>query len=121
MTASNQVTGRAKVNAGELGELATEKGATFTEGGDKRNEKPADNGRTYFSKETESPALSIKVLSLPGISEKKLRAIEGATVLFEADNGKRWMLVNAFTKTAKLNVADGAYDVEMSCEIVEEM
>ncbi|WP_162232446.1 phage tail tube protein [Methylogaea oryzae] len=42
-------------------------------------------------------------------------------MLFEADNGKRWMLVNAFTKTAKLNVADGAYDVEMSCEIVEEM
>ncbi len=77
MTASNQVTGRAKVNAGELGELATEKGATFTEGGDKRNEKPADNGRTYFSKETESPALSIKVLSLPGISEKKIARHRG--------------------------------------------
>ncbi len=115
----NQVVGRAKISLGELGEIATEKGATMDFGGTKRTPKPADNRRVYFSEETGVPKLSCKVMARQDMSPDKLD-ISNATVLFEADTGMKAMMVNAFTlDPAPLNTSDGTYDLELSAEVVE--
>ncbi len=117
-----QIVGRAKISLGELGEVATEKGATLNIGGTKRNTVPADNGRTYHNEETTAPEMSCKVLATKDVSIEKLRDISGATAMFEADTGQKWMLVKAFTTDVPgLDAGSGMIDLTMSAEVVEEV
>ncbi len=117
----NAVIGRAKISLGELGEIATMKGSTLDIGGVKRNPIPSDNGRVYYNEETGVPELNCKVMAIAGLSASKLN-FSGATVLFEADNGTKFMMVNAFTvDPPQLNASDGAYDLKVSAESVEEV
>ena len=116
---SNQVVGRARISLGAIGEVATEKGSTLDFGGIKRTPKPADNGRVYYTVETGVPEMTAKVLATDTVYGTALN-FEGATVLFETDNGQRYMMVNAFTTdTTKLDASGGTYDIKVSAESVE--
>jgi len=121
MAASNQVVGRATISLGAIGVVPTEHGATLNPGGVKRNPKASDNGRTYFSAETASPELSCKVMATVGMNSLLLN-FEGATVVFEADTGQKYMLINAFTTDpVPLDTSAGTYDLKLSAESCEVM
>jgi len=118
---SNQIVGRAKIRLGS-GEILTKKGATFDPGGVKRNPEPSDSGKTFFSEETASPSLKCSVMPTADISLAELRDLKDATVIFEPDVGKSWMMVKAFvTEPPVMDVSGKSISLNLSAEYSEEV
>ena len=112
MAGNNQVIGRATISLGALGQIATEHGATLDFGGVKRTPKPADDGNVYFTAETGIPELNCKALATVDVNPLLLN-FDSATVIFEADTGQQYMLINAFsTDPARLDAGNGTYESE---------
>jgi hypothetical protein len=119
MAGNNQVVGRASISLGALGQIETEHGATLDFGGMKRTPKPADSGNVYFTVETGVPELNCKALATSSVNPLLLN-FDSATVIFEADTGQQFMLINAFsTDPAPLDAGNGTYDLKISAQLVQ--
>lgn len=114
-----QVTGKANIYV-DGGQLRVDDDATLDPGGKVRKPVMA-GGRTYYSEEDKEPELEFTVLHTRDTSLKKLNAITDATVIFQTDTGKRYVLTGAFvTDTAKLKTKGGEVAVKMSAVTCEE-
>lgn len=106
-------TGNAKIYS-EGQEIATDKGATLQVGGVKR--EPKVGAQVYgYNEEVIPPEVSCKVFHGPDTDIKKINALADATIIFECDNGPRYVLRSAFvTETGELDSKDGSLQVKFS-------
>ena len=119
MAGNNQIVGKAIISLGALGVIATEHGATLSPGGIKRTPKAADDGKVYYTSETDIPMLECKALATVSVNFALLN-FDSATVIFEADTGQKFMLINAFsTDPAPLDAGNGSYDLKISAQEVQ--
>lgn len=117
---SRQITGRATVQVdGER--LLTENGATLDPGGTSR-EAVTGGGEVQGYRESDSaPSLSVPVRHHKEVNLKRLNELIDATVIFETDTGRQWILRGAFTtNTLSLDVSAGNFTLEMSAMQVDE-
>lgn len=90
---SKRITGRATIYL-DGATIPTENGAKLNPGGESR--KPERHGgRTYYGTEEVPPDIQCNVLHTADIDIIKLSATEGATVMFEADTGQKYLLRGA--------------------------
>ncbi|AMK09651.1 phage tail tube protein [Pseudodesulfovibrio indicus] len=115
-----QVTGKAiiRVNGSEL---RTADEATLKPGGVSR-EPVKGSGKVHgFTETTEAPELECTVYHTADTSLADIMKITDATVIFETDTGKRFVLTGAFvTDAVSLKVKGGEVDVKMSAITCEE-
>lgn len=93
---SKRITGRATIYI-DGATIPTENGAKLNPGGESR--KPERHGgTTYYSAEEMPPTVDCTVQHTADIDILKLSRIEGATVIFEADTGQKFLLRGAVTQ-----------------------
>ncbi|MEJ1378174.1 MAG: phage tail tube protein [Candidatus Sedimenticola sp. (ex Thyasira tokunagai)] len=115
-----QVTGRAyiKVNGKELRTLD---GASFNPGGVNR-EAMKGGGKVHGFKEDDvEPTMKCKVVHTKDTSLKELADITDATVIFETDTGKRFVMREAWTsEPPELDANGGSIDLSMAAIAYDE-
>jgi len=108
----SQVTGKAIIRVdGE--ELRSLDGATLNPGGQSR-EAVKGGGKIHGYKESDmEPTVECKIAHTKDVSLKKLGAITDATVIFETDTGKRFVLRNAWvSEPPALDATAGSVDLK---------
>ena len=115
-----QVTGKAIIRV-DGNELRTADEATLSIGGVSR-EAVVGAGKVHgHTESTVAPELECTIYHTADTSLKEIAAITDATVLFEADTGRRFILTGAFvTDVPSLKVKGGEVDVKMSALTCEE-
>lgn len=91
---SDQITGRATIYI-DGKRIPTENKAKLNPGGANRKEE-RHGGKTYYAEEEVAPAVECSVLHTADVDILALSAITGATVIFEADTGQKYVLRGAF-------------------------
>jgi Phage tail tube protein len=113
MADKSRITGIAEITV-DGQRLATENGATLDPGGYNR-EPERHGGDTYYKEEEVSPSLECNVLHTSETDILALSAITGATVIFKANTGQRYMLRGAFaTATVPLDSGSGKSALKLS-------
>lgn len=114
-----QLTGKATIRVdGDV--IETENGATLNPGGVNRSPE-AHGGRTYYSEEEVAPQLECNVLHGKDTDIVYLSSITGATVIFEADTGQRFIMRQAFTtEPVALDASNGRSALKMSGEKIDQ-
>lgn len=109
-----QVTGRAFIRV-DGQELRSTPGATLSIGGSNRT-AVTGSGRVHgYREEDVAPEVSFSVAHTADLSISWLNNITNATVLFETDTGRRFVLRQAFTTAPpELNSQEGTVSVAMS-------
>ena len=116
---SIQIAGKATIRIdGEV--IPTENGASLTPNSPTRKAE-RHGGNTYYSEEETVPMLEANVLLTKDVDVLYLSNIKGATVMYESDNGKQYVLRNAFTTEAVPFSGDGKAAIKMSGQAVEEL
>lgn len=93
---SKRITGQATIYI-DGASIPTERGAKLNPGGESR--KPERHGgTTYYAGEEVAPTLDCTVLHTGSVDILKLSRIEGATVMFVADTGQKYLLRGAVTQ-----------------------
>jgi hypothetical protein len=102
-----QITGKATLRV-DGKEIRTDGKGKLKIGGEKR-EPVTGPGKVHgYKEETEAPELEVKVAHTADLSLKTLQAITNATVAFETDTGRQFILREAFTTDVlELDAADG--------------
>lgn len=117
-----KITGKAiiRVDGTEL-RTADKGAATLDIGGEKREPK-VGAGKTWgFNEETMPVELSCKIFHTGDTSLKQLGAITSATISFECDSGKRYVLREAFSlDTPKLDAKSGEVELKFSAVSCDE-
>lgn len=118
---SRQITGRATIQVdGER--LLAENAATLNIGGASREAMMGGGEVQGYQETDEAPSLSVTVRHTADLSLKKLGAITDATVFFETDTGKQFILRSAFTTNPiALETGAGNVRLEMSAHQVDEI
>jgi len=118
---SQQITGRALIQVdGER--LLTENGANLDPGGTSREAMTGGGEVQGFQESDNAPSLSVPIRHTKDVSPARLNSLTDATVIFETDNGARWILRGAFTtNTVALDVSAGNVTLEMSCMQIDEV
>jgi hypothetical protein len=116
-----QITGKAIIRV-DGQELRSADGATLNFGGEKREPK-VGSGKVYgFSAETVAPELECQIYHTADTSLKALAAIVDATITFDTDTGKQFLLREAFvTDVPSLKTKDGTVDLKFSAISCEEV
>lgn len=91
---SDQITGRATIYI-DGKRIPTENKAKLMPGGANRKEE-RHGGKTYYAEEEVPPGVECTVLHTADVDIVKLSAIVGATVIFEADTGQKYVLRGGF-------------------------
>lgn len=95
--------------------LLTKPGAELDIGGEKRTPVVGPTGVHGYTTENMAPMLSVPVSKRGDVSVKDLDAIKSATILFEGDDGSRFVLSEAFrTETVKLKETGGEISMSFS-------
>lgn len=95
MANKNQVLGQARIKAdGET--LDTKPGASLELGGPVRTAQRGDYNAGGFSEEETESKLTCTVMIKRGTKVTALRAIDNATVTFQADTGQTYIIRNAY-------------------------
>ena len=115
-----QVTGKANIYVDGV-ELRTADDATLDPGGVKR-EPVKGSGKVHgYTEETVEPKLECTVYHTADTSIDDIKAISDATVIFQTDTGKRYVLTGAFVlEPPKLKTKGGELSVEFSAVTCEE-
>lgn len=99
---SDRITGRATIYI-DGKRIPTENKAKLNPGGANRKEE-RHGGKTYFAEEEVPPGVECTVLHTADADIVALSAIVGATVIFEADTGQKYVLRGGFvTSPAELD------------------
>jgi hypothetical protein len=115
-----QVTGKATIYV-DGQQLNTADEATLDTGGVKRTPVIGGGRVVGYSEETVEPELEITVYHTAETSIEDIKGITDATVIFQTDTGKRYVLTGAFvTEPPKLKTKGGELDVKMSAVTCEE-
>lgn len=109
-----QITGKAVIRV-DGKELRTLDGATLNPGGVSR-EAMKGGGKVHGFKETDvEPTMECKVAHTADLSLKELGDITNATVIFECDTGRRYVLREAWTtEPPALDAGAGSVDLKMA-------
>jgi hypothetical protein len=105
MADRSRITGIAEITVDGT-RLATENGATLDPGGYNR-EPERHGGDTYYKEDEVPPMLECNVLHTSETDILALSNITGATVVFKANTGQRFLLRGAFT-TAPVPLDSGS-------------
>lgn len=109
----SKITGKAVITVDGT-RFATENGATLNPGGNNRSPE-RHGGDTYYFEEEVAPMLECSVLHTADADIIALSDITGATVMFEADTGQKFLLRGAFTtEPAVLDGSSGKVALKMS-------
>lgn len=113
----NQVTGRVFVSLNGA-RLASKEGAKLGFGGVDREAVHGDGGVLGYSEKTAVPFIECTIAHKGDTSLKDLSAITDASITFESDTGKVYILRNAWSaKSIELDKGEVALRFEgMSCE-----
>jgi hypothetical protein len=114
-----KVHGRATIKVdGKI--LLNQRGAELDLGGEKRNPVVGSNSVHGYSAEFMAPQLTLTVSKRSDVNLGDLDAIENATILWEGDDGSRYVLHEAFrVDTVKLKEVNGEVPLTfsaMSCD-----
>ena len=100
-----QVSGRAVITFGGK-RLATREGATLKPSSKSRQGEAADTGPVGYSEKTEIPQVECTIVHTPDISLKEIEDMTDVTISFDCDNGKSFVLSNAWN-TGALSLSKG--------------
>ena len=100
--------------------IAAENKATLNPGGVTRDPE-SHGGKTYYSEEDVPPLLEASVLITKETDVMALSSITGATVLFEANTGQKFMLRDAFTTDPVVFDGAGKTALKMSAQAAEKI
>lgn len=115
-----QVTGKATIYV-DGAQLKTADDATLDTGGEKRTAVKGNGQVIGYSAETVEPTLECTVYHTAETSIEDIKNITDATVIFQTDTGRRYVLTGAFvTDPPKLKTKGGELDVTMSAITCEE-
>jgi len=98
--------------------VAAENKATLNPGGVNR-EPESHGGKTFYSEEDVPPLLELSVLVTKETDVIALSRMVGATVLFEADTGQKFMLRDAFATEPVVFDSAGKTPLKMSAQAAE--
>lgn len=115
----SQVFGRAFITVGGK-RYNTKEGATLKFGGPSREAVVGDAGVAGFQEKLEAPQVDCTIIHTPTISLKEIQGIKDATISFDTDNGKSFVITNAFSGPAPELSRDGvrATFIGTECEEV---
>lgn len=106
MANPNQVVGQVKIKIdGET--LQSKPGATLEIGGATRTAQRGDYQAGAFSEETTESKVTATLLMKRSVSLTAIRAIDNATITFETDVGKTYIIRNAYSAEAPVLTAGG--------------
>ncbi len=121
MASKNQITGRATITV-DGKRFKSDSGATLNPGGASRSSVVGGGEVHGFQEEDVAPSMECSLFHNAELSLRALSDITSATVLFETDTGKQFMLREAWTtEPATLNSKDGTVPLKMeaiSCDEV---
>ena len=108
------ITSRGWIDAGSLGRLPTEKGATIIFGNLKREPVMGPEGVIGYTEEFEgAPSIKITVIDSTEVDKNKLKNFIGETLVYNTNNGQQFVLTGAWVgNPLELNVDDGKIAVE---------
>ncbi len=120
MNNPNKITGKAIIRF-DGSEYKTADEASLQPGGVSR-EPVKGSGKVHgFTETTVEPEMECTIYHTNTISLAEIQAIDNATVIFETDNGARWVLTGAFvTDPLSLKTKGGEIAVKMSAITCEE-
>ena len=107
-----QATGRVtiKIN-GDV--LRSRNGASLQTGGIVRTAITTDQGKVYFTEDTQASEVSATLVHTQADDVVGLRSLRDVTVSFETDTGAGWAIANAFV-TEVSEIATGEYTVTLA-------
>jgi len=118
---SKKITGSATINL-DGDELKTEDGATLNPGGANRTAKTGGRKVHGFQEEMVEPSLECTVMHTKDTSLRELSDITGATVFFETDTGREYVLRDAWvSEPAVLNAKEGTVPLKFGAVACEEI
>lgn len=102
----NQIVGQVKIKIdGDPQE--SKPGAVLEIGGATRTAQRGDYQAGAFSEETAESKVTFTLLTKRGVSLAAIRAIDNATITFETDIGKVWIIRNAYSAEPPVLTAGG--------------
>ncbi|AUZ85789.1 phage tail tube protein [Methylophaga nitratireducenticrescens] len=114
---SELITGKVKIRIdGQT--LPTENQATLLPQGVNRQDV-RHGGKTYHSEEETSPELTCRVLLTKDVDVMDINEITNATIFFESNTGRQYVMRNAFSKGAVPHEGSGVAEAKFSCDNVE--
>lgn len=120
MANNGRITGIAEITV-DGKRFAIENGATLNPGGINRTPE-RHGGDTFYKEEEVPPMLECNVLHTSETDIIALSNIVGATVLFKADTGQRFMLRGAFTtEPVVLDASSGKSALKMSARSCDKL
>lgn len=115
-----QITGKATIYVDGT-QLRTADEATLNPGGVSRSTVKGSGSIYGYTEETMEPTLECTVYHTAETSLADLGAITDATVIFQTDTGKRYVLTGAFaTEPPQLKTKGGEVDLKLSAVTCEE-
>lgn len=106
MANPNQVVGQVKIKI-DGDTLQSKPGATLEIGGPARTAQRGDYQAGAFSEETTESKVTCTLLMKKSVSLTAIRNIDNATITFEADIGKTWLIRGGYSAEAPTLTAGG--------------
>lgn len=117
---ANQILGRVRLRKNGK-EYLSKRGATLNIGGKKRNPIVGSQKVHGFSEELVAPELEFSISYDSATDLVELQNDTNATILFEPDVGKKWVLIEAFmTDPPSIKESDGEVDLKYSATSCEQ-
>lgn len=85
----------------------TKEGASLKYGGVSREAVVGDAGVAGYQEKIEAPQVDCTIICTPDISLKEIQGIKNATISFDTDNGKSFVIVEGFCLAAPELSRDG--------------
>lgn len=95
-----------------LGRVYGLPGSTFDPGGQKRDPVISDGGVEGYTEEPMAPSIQFKLANRADLDLDVLRNLKDVNVSIQDDNGKSWMIRNAWTAEPP-KVSGGEIDMQM--------
>jgi len=117
----SKITGKAIITVDGL-QYRTDSGATLNPGGNNRSSVMGGGKVHGYQEEDVAPSMECTVYHTKDVSLRQLSDITDATVMFETDTKKVFVLRNAFvTEPASLNSKDGTIGLKFEAESCDEV
>lgn len=85
----------------------TKEGASLTFGGVTREPVIGDGGVAGYQGKIEAPKVDCTIIHVPDVSLKTIQSVSDATISFDTDNGKSYIISNGFCGQALEVSKDG--------------
>ena len=120
MANKNKVVGQVTITV-DGQRLPTSGEATLDIGGTSRENVPGDYDAGSFKESTVPAKCEVTLLYKEGVSLSSLRSIDNATITLKTDNGKTWLMRNAYSTEPPSFGQDGKAKVMFESPPAEEV